>query len=230
MNAWTNSRSVSRFAFTYIAAVAVTATNIVGTARSEGIAEDDRALLRFDPLHHMSGSPDLATLVPVTEQEAKTGCVYSHFSERLNRRVWAIRQTNGQFSHALGEGTTQPGPSFDIRGTTEEKREKLVQIDSDLLKKLERQGGFVYFTLSQDNRWQLDPTSDHATVYDAETQYRWEWANGRYIPISSAPFAYRWRVINGRYVPVEASPLLETGCVFAVPQIKNGPRNCNCGK
>ena len=196
--------------------------------RAAQVAQDHRALLRFDPLGYAPDAPDRATLVPVTEQEVKVGCIYSHFSERLNRRVWAIWQANGQFSHALGEGTTQPGPAFDIRGTTEEKRAKLEQTDYELLRKMDRQGGYVYFRLNQDNSWQLAPsTSDHATIYDAETQYCWEWAYGRYIPISSAPFAYRWRVVNGSYVPVEDPSSSETGCVFAIPQIETVPR-CKC--
>ena len=91
-----------------------------------------------------------------------------------------------------------------MRGTIEERREKLEQADLDLFQKLDRLGGRAYFTLSQDDKWRLDPVSDHATLYDAETQYRWEWAYGRYVPISSAPFAYRWLVVKGRYVPVEA--------------------------
>jgi hypothetical protein len=210
MSAWTNSRSIRRIAFVYLAAGAVSVAVVAGAARGADPAQDDRAVLRFDPLRYTPDAPFRATLVPVTEQEVKAGCVYSHFSERLNRRVWAIRQANGQFSHALGEGTTQPGPVFDISGTAEEKREKLEQADSDLLKKLAQQGGFVYFTLNHDDRWQLDPTSDHATIYDAETQYRWEWAYGRYIPISSAPFAYRWQVVHGGYVPLEDPSSLET--------------------
>ncbi|MGO9110910.1 MAG: hypothetical protein ACLP9L_16945 [Thermoguttaceae bacterium] len=234
MNTWTTSRSFRRIAFVHIVSVAGTMAVIAGAACAAlgaDPAQDDRALLRFDPLRHAPDSPDRETLVPVAEQEAKVGCIYSHFSERLNRRVWAIRQANGQFSHALGEGTTQPGPMLDIRGTREEKLEKLAQTDMDLLKKLERQGGYAYFTLNQHNRWQLDPVSDHSTIYDAETLYRWEWSNGHYCRITSAPFAYRWRVVNGNYAPVEEPSSSDTGCVFPVPQIVTVHRhNCDCDK
>jgi hypothetical protein len=220
MNAWTTSRSVPRIACISLAAVAFAAAVTAGTvraARGAVPAQDDHALLRFDPFHYKPDAPDRGTLAPVTEQELKKGCVYSHFSERLNRRVWAIRQANGQFSHALGEGTTQPGLAFDMRATTEEKRDKLEQTDLDLFQKLDRLGGRVYFKLSRDGNWRLDPASDHATVYDAETQYRWEWAYGHYVRISSAPFAYRWQIVNGNYLPEEDPASVETGCVFAVP-------------
>jgi len=202
---WTTSRSIRRTGFGRIAVVALAVAVIVGFARAARGADpagDAHALLRFDPLLYTPDAPDRA-LVPVTEQDMKTGCIYSHFSELLKRRVWAIRQANGQFSHALGEGTTQPGPVLDIRGTTEEKLEKLEQTNSELLKKIERQGGYVYFRLDKDHQWQLAPAADHATIYDAETLHRWDWAYGKYIPISSAPFAYRWLVVNGRYVPLE---------------------------
>ena len=206
MSAWTTAQSVRRCGFVYLAGVTVAAALIAGAwrdVRGADTTQGARVLFRFDPLHHAPNSPYRATLVPVSEQDAKVDCVYSHFSERLDRRVWAIRHANGQFSHALGEGTTQPGPAFDIRGTTEEKENKLEQTDSELLKKLKRQGGFVYFTLDRNNRWQLNPSADHATIYDAETRYRWEWAYGRYVPISSAPFAYRWQVVNGGYVAMK---------------------------
>ena len=72
-----------------------------------------------------------------------------------------------------------------MRATTEEKRDKLEQTDLDLFQKLNLLGGRVYFKLSRDGNWWLDPASDHATVYDAETQYRWEWAYGRYVRISA---------------------------------------------
>ena len=105
------------------------------------------------------------------------------------------------------------------------------QTDIELLKKLDRQGGYVYFRLSQDNRWQLDSLSTHPTIYDVETQFCWEWSNGRYCRITSAPFAYRWRVVNGQYVPVEEPSSAEIGCVFAVPPMETlYRRHCDCGQ
>jgi hypothetical protein len=229
MISWTTSQSIRRVASACFAMSAVGLAIAAGAARGADPGQDDRGLLRFDPIRYTPEMADRATLVPISEQEAKAGCIYSHFSEPLNRRVWAIRQADGHFSHALGEGTSQPGPAFDIRGTLEERRDKLEQADSDLLKKLGRQGGFVYFKLNHDDRWQLDSIADHATIYDAQTRYRWEWAYGRYVPISSAPFAYRWQVVDGRYLPVADALPWETGCVFAVPPVEAVYRsNCNC--
>jgi len=182
-----------------------------GTACAAQGAENSpgrRALLRFDPL----SNPRPPYLVETPEREAKAGCVYSHFCERLKRQVWAIRRADGGFSHALGEGSTQPGPAMDIRGTDEEKKKKLEETDPDLLRHLQREGGTAFFRLMGDNTWRLvDPPATHSTIYDLETQRRWEWVNGRYIPVSSAPFAYLWRVVDGKYVPADGEVLLD-GC------------------
>jgi hypothetical protein len=167
---------------------------------------DDRTILRYNPV--------VGALVPVPENEAKPGCVYSHFSERLHRRVWAIRQADGQFSNALGEGTTQPGRALDMRESVEARIEKLQQVNNEVLKRLQRQGGAVYFRLSKDDRWELDPLSDHATIYDPETMFCWEWSWGQYVRLTSAPFAYRWQVIDGRYIPVKEQPSIVAGPDF----------------
>ncbi len=231
MNARTTSQFRHRIVFLHLSAGAFALVLIaaVSAVRGADPTQDDRVILRFDPLRQAPASVDRANLTPIPEQELKVGCIYSHFSEKLNRRVWAFWQANGQFSHALGEGTTQPGPALDIRGTFEERQEKLEQADKELLKKLDRQGGYVYFRLSHDNRWQLDPLSAHSTIYDVETQFCWEWSNGRYCRLTSAPFAYRWRVENGQYVPVEDSFASDTGHLFPEPQMETVPRRpCGC--
>jgi hypothetical protein len=194
-----------------IPAGACVLTTIFGAVACTSAADDaqnGRGLLRFDPLQ--------GDLAPVSEEEAKPGCVYNHFSERLNRRVWAIRRAEGGFSNALGEGTTQTAQALDIRGTTQEKREKLAQVNKDLLTRLEREGGKAFFRLTGEGRWELDPIASASTVYDAETLHRWEWVAGRYLPVSSAPFAYRWQVVHGEYVAAE-----DAWPIVAAP-------DCNC--
>jgi hypothetical protein len=189
-SAWSTRSVLVRIAAGAIGLAIVAGASSIGRGAD---SQDDRGMLRFDPI---SGK-----MVPVPEGEAKAGCVYSHFSQRLNRRVWAIRQPDGQFSHALGEGTTQSAPSLDMRGTVEERRARLAQVDNDLLQQLARAGGVAYLSLNQAGQWVLDRTATHATVYDIETGYRWECVNQKYIPVSGA-YGYRWAVVNGDYVSV----------------------------
>ena len=238
MNAWTISPSI-RIAFVCLAAGIVAlggmgwAACVVG---AEDPAQDKGTIFRYDPLHHLRGAPDRGPLVPISEQEARPGAVYSHFDARLNRRVWAIYQGDGKFWHALGGDTAQPAPALDVRmpkigeetWTNEASWVNLVKADRDLLRDLAREPGWVYFSLDKNGSWQLNRDARHATVYDVETQYHWEWSAGQYVRTSSAPFAYRWRFVDGRYVPVPA-PAFDVDCVFPVPP--NGalhPRGCPC--
>ena len=210
MKVWTISPFIRQTAFIRLA-VGIVALAVIAwaayAAGSEDPAQDTTSILRFDPLHRLRGGPDRGILAPISEQELRVGCVYNHYSARLNRRVWAIWRTGG-FWHALGEGTTQSAPALDvdIPKISQEEREKLTKEHRDLLKKLEREPGSVFCSLDKNNMWKLDPTAGHATVYDAETQYRWEWAYNRYLPTSSAPFVFRWLVVDGQYVPVAAPP------------------------
>ncbi len=221
MRAGTNSRFICRMAFGQIAAAAVVLVVIAAAATTlhgADLAQVDRSLFRYDPFQHAPAAPDRGTLMPVAEHEAKTGCAYSHFSDRLNRRVWAIRLANGQFFDALGEGTSQSVAALDIPWTilmkpeNAAKRAQLTKADQKLLKRLNRYNGAVYFRLNQDDTWSLDPNAGHPTVFDAQTKNRWEWTYGRYVPTSSAPFAYRWQVVDGRYVPLADPSSLGIDC------------------
>jgi len=178
----------------------------------------DKRLLRFDPITQ--------TLVPVAESEARVGCVYNHYSERLHRRVWAIREKDGGFSNALGETTTQSGWALDVRASVETRAAVLEQADKELFQRV-GVGGLVYFELRKDGRWVLDRNSTHPTVYDAETMFRWEWVGDGYGRVSSAPFAYRWKVVDGQFLPIPESPAIGADCLLCAspPQL---PPACGC--
>ncbi len=165
----------------------------------------DKRLLRYDPI--------VNALVPLAASEARAGCVYSHYSERLQRRVWAIRQPDGGFSNALGAGTTQSSRTLDIRESLEAKVARLEQVDKQLAQRVGL-SGIVYFCLGADDRWQLDRNATHPTVYDLETLFRWDWSDKRYVRVSSAPFAYRWQVVDGRYVGLPEPQASGGGAVF----------------
>ncbi len=179
-------------------------------------------LLRYDPITD--------TLVSVAESEARVGCVYSHYSERLHRRVWAIRQADGGFSNAFGETTTQSGWALEVRASREEYEAKLEEVDRQLLQRV-GMGGVVYFALRKDGRWILDRNSTHPTVYDAETKFRWEWSGDGYARVSSAPFAYRWDVVDGRFIPIPESPAITADCFFCAPPPQRSPAcGCRCDR
>lgn len=165
-------------------------------AESLKSADDGRGVLRYDPI---SGK-----LEPISPEKPKVGHVYSHFSKRLNRRVWSYVQSNGQFWYAFGEGTTQEAWRLDIRATIEERWEKLAQVAPGLYGKLQREGeARVFIRLTSDNQWVVAEGARFPTIYNTETGYRWERHSGDYIPVSSGPGRYRWVAQQGRYVPVE---------------------------
>jgi hypothetical protein len=180
--------------------LAVLSLEVLGTyplrAKAEESRDDGRGILRYAPL---SG-----TLEPISAEELKAGHTYSHFSKRLNRRVWSYVQENGEFWYALGEGTTQEAWRLDIRVTAEQGWEILAQAAPRLYRQLQQKGtGHVYLRLTADNRWVIAEGARFPTIYNAETGYRWERHSGKYIPVSSGPWRYQWAVEQGRYVPAE---------------------------
>lgn len=180
--------------------LAVILLPLIGTkplgAETPWSTDDGRGVLRYDPI---SGN-----LVPVPVEELKPGYLYSHFSKRLNRRVWSYVQDNGRFWYALGEGTTQEAWRLDIRATEEEQRAKLAEIAPNLSKRVQEEGGgLVFAKLTADNRWVLAEQARFPKIYNAETGYRWERHAEEYIPVSSGPGRYSWAVYRGRYVPAD---------------------------
>ena len=169
-------------------------------------ADDGLGILRWDPLDEQ--------IVPVPPEELKPGCVYSHFSERMNRRVWSYVQASGEFWYALGEGTTLEGARFDIRATSEEAREKLEELYPSLGREVKQYGRIVYARLNGEGEWGVVTTAKHPTIYNLETGQRWEriftkhpepgntWEPGppKYLPVVHT-WGYRWDVCNGAYVP-----------------------------
>jgi hypothetical protein len=167
-------------------------------------ADDGRGILRYAP-STLWYAPSSRTLEPVSAGELKPGYIYSHFSRRLNRRVWSYLQENGEFWYACGEGTTQEAWRLGFTPTAEE--EKLLQnLNPTLYGEYSRVGlGHLFLRLTADNQWVAAEGARFPTIYNAETGQRWEKHYGKYIPISSAPCQYQWDVEGGRYVPRWAS-------------------------
>ncbi|HUT95236.1 MAG TPA: hypothetical protein VMY37_37630 [Thermoguttaceae bacterium] len=194
-------------------------------------ADDGQGILRWDPLDE--------ELIPVSQQELKPGCVYSRFSDRLNRRVWSYVQPNGEFWYALGEGTTLEGRRLDVRAITGDRLDKLEDKYPDLAQQLKERGRIVtvlYFTLGGDGSWRDVSTAKHPTIYNLETGQRWErvylknaqpgntWELGpaAFLPVVHTG-GYRWAVRDGKYVPAPDCCGMEHPGAFGTPAT-----TCDC--
>jgi hypothetical protein len=137
-------------------------------------------------------------LVPVGVNELKPGVIYLHEDSRAGRQVWSFVQANGQFWHAFGPGTTQALVHFDLRMTEEEALEELRKIDPKLAFNVTNQGTRVFLRLQADNTWKLVRTSSVPSIFDLETNQRWEMQWDRYLPVThncGDTWAYR----DGQY-------------------------------
>ncbi|NUQ66594.1 MAG: hypothetical protein HUU20_29375 [Pirellulales bacterium] len=137
--------------------------------------------------------------VPVPREELKVGCIYNHFSPRLNRRAWSYLQSDGTFWHALGEGTTQEARRMDVRATEAERQQRLRE-NPDLAQEYSMTGGKVFVRLTKDGRWVIVGVRLLATIYDAETGQLWDRYGDKYIPVGHSS-GKRWAVRDGRYYP-----------------------------
>ncbi|HYW80702.1 MAG TPA: hypothetical protein VE890_14070 [Thermoguttaceae bacterium] len=183
-------------------------------------AGDGRGILRFDPLTNQ--------LVPVAPGDAKVGNVYSHFSERLNRRVWSYLQPSGDFWYAMGEGTTQQALRLDVNVSRKEGMTRLEQIAPRVASRRRVTGRGVYFRLDADDRWVLADMASHATIFNAETGHRWESVNGKYIPVVSS-YSNRWIVHAGRYVPMGSGMPMQGVVSMEGTGPAGGCRSCEGG-
>lgn len=122
-------------------------------------------------------------LMPVARDELKPGVIYLHDSPRLGRQVWSFVQSNGEFWHAFGPGTTQSVDHFAFPMTDEETLEALRKIDSKLAFDVSSKGSKIFLRLEADNTWKLVRTNSVPSIYDLETSERWEKQWGRYLPV-----------------------------------------------
>jgi hypothetical protein len=159
------------------------------TARAE---DADQEVKRFDPL--------ALELVVVPAAEVQPGKIYSHYSKRLGFRVWALAREDGTFSHALGEGTTQPTIRFDLPYSTEQQMEMVAAAAPRWAKAMEQIGSNIHVRLGADQKWKLVQHVTIPSVYDLETQRRWEWHGDRRVAVGHTA-GYRWLVEAGRYQP-----------------------------
>ncbi len=154
-------------------------------------ANDTTTIYRYDPLSDQ--------FIPIAREELRVGCIYNHVSPRLNRRVWSYVKDDGTFWHAMGEGTTQEAFRLDVRGTEQQKEQRLREfrgISDDYF----RTGGKVFMRLTSDGRWELAGVKILAKIYDVETRRLWERYGDEYIPVGHT-YGKLWTVRDGRFFP-----------------------------
>jgi hypothetical protein len=162
-----------------------------------GAAEEsiDRAVKRLDP--------GRSALVPV--QSPIPGKIYNHYSDRMNRRVWAFVQPDGSFSHALGEGSTQNTKMFDFPYSTAQQQEMIAEIAPRWAKSMQQVGSEIFVRLNREQTWNLVQHLTIPSIYDLETGRRWEWHGDRRVAVGHTG-GYRWRMEDGRYLPESNYP------------------------
>lgn len=137
-------------------------------------------------------------LVPVSADELKPGVIYLHDDPHVGRPVWSFVQDNGRFWHAFGPGTTQALIHFDLQMTEDEALETLRKIEPKLAFEVTNEGARVFLRLQADNTWKLVRINSVPSIFDLETNQRWEQQWGRYLPVThncGDTWAYR----NGQY-------------------------------
>lgn len=157
----------------------------------EAASKDPGTVYRFNVLG--------ARMEPIARNDLKPGCIYQHFSPRLNRWVWSYVREDGTFWNALGYGTTQEARRFDIRPSDGDVRARIESMP-ELAKQLDSSGGRVMMELREDGTWKVLGPGIAASFYDQETGQRWDWHTTRYLPVVHTG-GNRWAVQNGRYVP-----------------------------
>lgn len=195
MNAQTQSgrsRTLAKVTWVLAALTAGVVWAQTAAAQAAEHAPDRQAILRYDLLEKK--------LVPISPEDLKPGCIYSHFSSRLNRRVWSFVEANGQFWHAFGEATTQEAWRLDLPYTREEALEKLAQTDPRLERRIRGTQRRVFVELNGADQWVDSKTASRPTIYDVEDGRRWEQAYGQYVRVTHTR-GDRWAVKGGKYVP-----------------------------
>jgi hypothetical protein len=166
-----------------------------GTAEETTGDSTDRAVKRFDP-----GRRAL-----VIVQNPIPGKIYNHYSAELKRRVWAFARSDGNFSHALGEGSTQSTKQFDFPYSTAQQQEMVAEVAPRWARAMQQVGSDLFVRLNREQTWKLVQHLTIPSIYDLETGRRWEWHGNRRVAVGHTT-GYRWRVVNGHYLPESYYP------------------------
>ena len=88
---------------------------------------------------------------------------------------------------------------FDLRMTDEEAKQALKNIDPKLAFEVSTEVGIkVFLRLEADNTWKLVRTKSVSSIYDLETDLRWEKQWNRYLPVIHL-CGDNWQYRDGSY-------------------------------
>ncbi len=154
---------------------------------------------RADP---RSGEP-----VPVDPAQIKPGKIYSHFSPRHNRYVWAYAVEGGGFSYALGPGSTELPENFDLATSSRETQQLVEEAAGTWFEKSRTEASKIYVRLGTDGRWEVVPTRTIRSHYDLDSGLRWEWHGRRRVSVLNSR-GYHWGFNGKSYVPASSPVVL----------------------
>ena len=155
-------------------------------------ADENQQLFRYDPIAEDASE--------ITADELRSGYIYKHFDERLDRYVWSYYLGDGNFWRGLGPGSVEEGNRFDLQGTIDDMRQRAQEANPQLLDQYERRRRSLRFRLQNDNQWELLPGDAIRQVHDLETGYRWEEHGRQFVPVRHGG-GYRWTYRDRRFVP-----------------------------
>ena len=164
------------------------------------LAEDCVAAEESDTASVRKYDPANASFVPVRTAEIKPGKIYSHFSPRHDRYVWAYAKPGGGFSHALGTGSTELPSNFDLAGSRRETEDLVAEAAGDWLERSRREGSKVFVRLGADDKWTIVRGRSVRSHYDLDSGLRWEWHGNRRVSVMHT-HGYVWSVSGDRYLP-----------------------------
>ena len=146
-------------------------------------------------------APDSDQFYPVKPEEILPGKIYSHFSQRYHRYVWAYALPDGGFSYPLGPGSTEDPDNFDVTTSKKETRKILESYAGPWAKQSRSEGRKIHVRLGDDNRWTVVRGSSIRTHFDLDSRLRWEW-HGKHKAAVLHLYGRRWEYHEDGYRPL----------------------------
>ena len=154
-------------------------------------------------------NPRTREFQPVAPADVVPGKIYSHYSERHGRYVWAFATEGGNFSYALGPGTTESPRNFDLPISTEQTEELLQEALGDWADAFGRMESEIMVRLGADDEWDVLRSPSSRSHYDLDNRRRWEWHGSRKVRVVHTN-GNTWRYQDDWYVP--AYPWISAAC------------------
>lgn len=147
---------------------------------------------RYDPMTQ--------SLKPIAADKVMAGKIYNHYSPRHGEYVWAYARGGGDWSYALGPGSTEFPENFDLVTPPAITRALHEQRFGDWLARSRREGIPILARLVADGHWELLQIRSVRSHFDLDAGYRWEWHGTHQLGILHS-YGRRWRYADGKYYP-----------------------------